>query len=57
MLQFGEGIADDPRTFLADALTEAYELLGDWPAYLSIAFVLFACFVRKRGDRLAPPTI
>jgi len=29
-LQFGEGIADDPRTFLADALTEAHELLGDW---------------------------
>lgn len=29
-LQFGDGIADDPRTFLADALTEAHELLGDW---------------------------
>jgi hypothetical protein len=30
ILQFGDGIADDPRTFLADALTEAHELLGDW---------------------------
>jgi hypothetical protein len=30
VLQFGDGIADDPRTFLADALTEAHELLGDW---------------------------
>lgn len=29
-LRFGEGIADDARTFLADALTEAHELLGDW---------------------------
>lgn len=29
-LQFGDGIADDPRTFLADALTEALELLRDW---------------------------
>ena len=30
ILQFGEGIADDPRTFLADALFEAVELLRDW---------------------------
>jgi hypothetical protein len=29
-LQFGDGVADDPRTFLADALTEAVELLLDW---------------------------
>jgi hypothetical protein len=29
-LQFGEGIADDPRTFLADALSAAVELLCDW---------------------------
>ncbi|HEV3212678.1 MAG TPA: hypothetical protein VGZ03_04700 [Acidimicrobiales bacterium] len=30
VLQFGDGIADDPRTFLADALSEAVELLLDW---------------------------
>jgi len=30
VLQFGEGIADSPRTFLADALAEAVELLLDW---------------------------
>lgn len=35
--------------------TTLYELLGDWPAYLSIAFVLFACFIR-RGDTPRPPT-
>jgi hypothetical protein len=29
-LRFGEGIADDPRTFLADALAEATDLLLDW---------------------------
>jgi hypothetical protein len=29
-LQFGNGIADSPRTFLADALAEAVELLLDW---------------------------
>lgn len=29
-LQFGAGIADDPRTFLSDALTEAVELLTAW---------------------------
>lgn len=29
-LQFGDGIADDPRTFLADALVEAIELLHAW---------------------------
>lgn len=29
-LQFGAGIADDPRTFLADALAEAAELLAAW---------------------------
>jgi hypothetical protein len=30
VLRFGEGIADDPRTFLADALAEAVGLLEDW---------------------------
>jgi hypothetical protein len=30
MLQFGDGIADSPRVFLADALSEAFELLLDW---------------------------
>jgi hypothetical protein len=29
-LRFGEGIADSPRTFLADAVVEAIELLEDW---------------------------
>jgi hypothetical protein len=29
-LRFGDGVADDPRTFLAEALTEAVELLCDW---------------------------
>ena len=29
-LRFGEGIADDPRTFLSDALAEATDLLCDW---------------------------
>jgi hypothetical protein len=29
-LRFGEGIADDPRTFLADAVAEAASLLCDW---------------------------
>jgi hypothetical protein len=29
-LRFGEGIADDPGTFLADGLAEASELLCDW---------------------------
>ena len=29
-LRFGEGIADSPRTFLADAIVEAIELLEDW---------------------------
>ncbi len=29
-LQFGAGIADDPRTFLADALHEAVDLLSQW---------------------------
>jgi hypothetical protein len=29
-LRFGEGIADDPRTFLSDTLAEATDLLTDW---------------------------
>ncbi len=29
-LRFGEGIADCPRTFLADAVAESIELLEDW---------------------------
>ena len=29
-LRFGEGIADSPRTFLADAIVESIELLEDW---------------------------
>lgn len=29
-LRFGDGIADDPRTFLADALAEATALLCSW---------------------------
>jgi len=29
-LRFGEGIADSPRTFLADAVAESAELLKDW---------------------------
>jgi hypothetical protein len=29
-LRFGEGIADDPGTFLSDGLAEASELLCDW---------------------------
>ncbi|HUD70114.1 MAG TPA: hypothetical protein VMQ40_07735 [Acidimicrobiales bacterium] len=29
-LRFGEGIADNPRTFLADAIVESIELLEDW---------------------------
>jgi hypothetical protein len=29
-LRFGEGIADDPKTFLSDALAEATDLLCDW---------------------------
>ncbi len=30
MLQFGDGVADSPRAFLADALSEAFDLLLDW---------------------------
>ncbi|HLK45695.1 MAG TPA: hypothetical protein VKT18_06880, partial [Acidimicrobiales bacterium] len=29
-LRFGDGIADDPRAFLTDALAEAYELIESW---------------------------
>ncbi len=29
-LRFGDGIADGPRSFLADALSEAVELFDDW---------------------------
>jgi hypothetical protein len=29
-LRFGDGVADDPRTFLADAVSEATALLLDW---------------------------
>ena len=52
-LRFGEGVADDPRTFLADTLTEAVELLRDWAGQrrLYAAGDLLAalrCRVRRR---------